>query len=114
MIFLFLFLYFSLIARVDAVLCNVEPKNTEGRLRKNLFCNYDKENRPILTDGPILIKLKMIIKGFAFDDTAGKMTVSTWLGMVCVTILTYREVFTKINFVFVLIISSCSGGQTII
>lgn len=60
----------------------MEPKNAEGRLRKNLFCDYDKDNRPILTDGPITIQFKMIIKGFMFADLDGKLTVSTWLAMV--------------------------------
>lgn len=29
-----------------------------------------------------MIKVKMIIKGFDFDDFGGKLTVSTWLAMV--------------------------------
>lgn len=69
-------------AGVEAVDCKAEPKNAEGRLRKNLFCDYDKDNRPILSDGPITIKFKMIIKGFYFNDIDGKLTVSTWLAMV--------------------------------
>lgn len=70
-------------AGVEAVECDKEPKNDEGRLRKQLFCGgYDKESRPITIKGPITIKFKMIIKGFNFDDNSGKLTVSTWLGMV--------------------------------
>lgn len=75
-------MFFSWYVEVDAVDCNSEPKNTEGRLRKKLFCGYDKANRPILNDGPIMIKMKMIIKGFDFDDFGGRLTVSTWLAMV--------------------------------
>ncbi|XP_055295202.1 neuronal acetylcholine receptor subunit non-alpha-3-like [Sitodiplosis mosellana] len=59
----------------------MEPKNDEGRLRKTLFCNYDRDNRPILRDGPITIRFKMIIKGFTFSDTDSKLVVSTWLAM---------------------------------
>lgn len=73
------------LAKVDAVECNVDPKNNEARLRQRLFCNYDKDSRPTLNDGPIMIKFKMIIKGFMFDDANGKLTVSTWLAMVRVT-----------------------------
>lgn len=61
--------------------CSLEPKNTEGRLRKMLFCSYDKDSRPILaTDSPILIKFKMIVKSFLFNSDG--LTVSTWLAMV--------------------------------
>lgn len=70
-------------AGVEAIDCNAEPKNNEGRLRKTLFCNYDRDNRPILRDGPITIRFKMIIKGFMYSDTDGKLIVSTWLAMVC-------------------------------
>lgn len=69
-------------AGVEAFECDKEPKNDEARLRKNLFCGYDSDSRPILTNGPITIKLKMVIKGFNFNDNDGKLTVSTWLGMV--------------------------------
>lgn len=73
---------FPICIEVDAVDCNSEPKTNEGRLRKKLFCGYDKSSRPTLNDGTIMIKVKMIIKGFDFDDFGGKLTVSTWLAMV--------------------------------
>lgn len=76
------FEYLICCAGVEAVECDHEPKNNEGRLRKTLFCGYDKDNRPTVTDGPITIKFKMIIKGFNFNDLDGKLSVSTWLGMV--------------------------------
>lgn len=75
---------FSFGTEVDAVDCNAEPKTTEGRLRKKLLCGYDKSSRPTLNEGPIMIKMKMIIKGFDFDDYGGKLTVSTWLAMVSI------------------------------
>lgn len=77
----FLFIFH---AGVDAVDCEAEPKNNEGRLRKSLFCDYDKDNRPALTDDPFTIKFKMIIKGFSFDSNTLK--VSTWLAMVVTSI----------------------------
>lgn len=64
-------------AGVDAVDCRAEPKNNEGRLRKFLFCGYDKDSRP--TDDKITIQLKMIVKGF---DFFGRLLVSSWLSMV--------------------------------
>lgn len=77
--------------KVEAIECDLEPKNNEGRLRKALFCSYDRENRPILTDGPINIRIKMIVKGFTFADDQGTLTVATWLAMVrfgvCVSVL---------------------------
>lgn len=72
----------SICLGVEAVECDREPRNNEGRLRKNLFCGYDRDNRPTLTNGPITIKFKMIIKGFTFSDNDGRLTVSTWLAMV--------------------------------
>lgn len=71
---------------VEAIECDLEPKNNEGRLRKDLFCGYDRENRPILTDGPIKIRIKMIVKGFTFSDTEGTLTMATWLAMVSFTV----------------------------
>lgn len=68
---------------IAAIDCSVEPRTNEARLRKTLFCNYDKTSRPILTDGPIAMKIKMIVKSFAFDDTSNKLTISSWLAMVC-------------------------------
>lgn len=70
-------------AGTEAYDCNVEPKNNEGRLRKNLFCNYDKTSRPSLIDGPISVKIKLILKAFDFDHMTSKLTVSSWLAMVC-------------------------------
>lgn len=46
--------------------CNIEPKSKEGRLRKHLFCEYDKSDRPTFSDDPTIIKIKMILKGFEF------------------------------------------------
>lgn len=46
--------------------CDVEPKNNDGRLKKNLLCKYDKSVHPSLTNDPITITLKMILKGFTF------------------------------------------------
>lgn len=60
----------------------MEPKNNEARIKKAIFCNYDKSARPTLTDGLIKLKFKMIVKGFNFDSTSNKLTVSTWLAMV--------------------------------
>lgn len=76
-----LFCEFILIG-TRAIDCSVEPKNNEGRLRKNLFCGYDKTSRPILTDGAISVKIKMIIKAFEYDHLLSKLTVSSWLAMV--------------------------------
>lgn len=73
-----------MLAGIEAIDCNIEPKNNEGRLRKNLFCNYDKTSRPSLSDGPISVKIKMILKSFEFDHLVSKLTVSSWLAMVCV------------------------------
>lgn len=69
-------------AGVEAIDCNVEPKNNEARIKKAIFCNYDKSARPTLTDGMIKLKFKMIVKGFNFDSSSNKLTVSTWLAMV--------------------------------
>lgn len=77
------FVVFCFCAGVEAIDCTLEPKNDEGRLRKTLLCGYDKDNRPTTADGPILVKFKMIVKGFNFEDVESKMTVSTWLAMVC-------------------------------
>lgn len=71
---------------VEAIECDLEPKNNEGRLRKDLFCGYDRENRPILTDGPIKIRIKLIVKGFTFNDNQGTLTMGTWLAMVSVLV----------------------------
>lgn len=60
----------------------MEPKNNEARIKKSIFCNYDKSARPTLSDGPIKLKFKMIVKGFNFDSTSNKLTVSSWLAMV--------------------------------
>lgn len=68
--------------KVDAVECDLEPKNNEGRLRKDLFCDYDRDNRPTLEDKPITIRIKMIVKGFTFDDSQGTLIMATWLAMV--------------------------------
>lgn len=85
--FLFFFFFVFLVrlffwSGVEAIDCNLEPKNNEGRLRKDLFCNYDRDNRPILADGPITIRIKMIVKGFTFSDDQGTLSVATWLAMV--------------------------------
>lgn len=72
-----------------AIDCSVDPKTNEARLRKNLFCSYDKTSRPILTDGPISVKVKMIVKAFDFESLSNKLTVSSWLAMVCSIIQMY-------------------------
>lgn len=76
-------IFFIIRPGLEAVECDAEPKNTEGRLRKNLFCGYDRDNRPTVSGGPITIRFKMIVKGFTFDDITGKLSVATWLAMVC-------------------------------
>lgn len=73
---------FVVFAGVEAIECNLEPKNNEARIKKAILCNYDKSARPTLTDGPIKLKFRMIVKGFNFDASTNKMTVSTWLAMV--------------------------------
>lgn len=71
-------------AGVEAVDCNLEPKNNEGRIKKAIFCNYDKSARPTLNDGAIKLKFKMIVKAFNFDSMNNKLTVSSWLAMVII------------------------------
>lgn len=66
--------------------CSIEPKTTEGRLKKRLFCNYDQTSRPSAGTGPIVLKIKLIVKGFNFVDYENKLTVSSWLAMVTVKI----------------------------
>lgn len=91
---MFFFVFFSsysfflwTVEGVEAVECSIEPKNNEGRLRQKLFCEYDRENRPTLTDRPITIRIKMIVKGFTFADEQGTLSMATWLAMVCVRVL---------------------------
>lgn len=60
----------------------MEAKNNEARIKRAIFCNYDKNARPSLTDGPIKLKFKMIVKGFNFETSSNKLTVSSWLAMV--------------------------------
>lgn len=79
--------------KVDAIECDLEPKNNEGRLRKDLFCNYDRDNRPTLSDGPITIRIKMIVKGFNFADDQGTLTVATWLAMVRFSVCACTRVY---------------------
>lgn len=69
-------------AGVEAIDCSVEAKNNEARIKRAIFCNYDKNARPSLTDGPIKLKFKMIVKGFNFETSSNKLTVSSWLAMV--------------------------------
>lgn len=76
----------------EAVQCELEPKNNEGRLRKDLFCDYDRDNRPKLAEGAITIRMKMIVKGFTFDDQQGTLAVATWLAMVRVHVFASNKV----------------------
>lgn len=62
--------------------CNVEPKTDEGRLKKRLFCNYDKYSRPTVGDAATIVKIRLIVKGFNFNDQENKLTLSSWLAMV--------------------------------
>lgn len=69
-----------------AIDCNIEPRTTEGRLKKRLFCNYDRNSRPSAGTGPTVLKVKLIVKGFNFEDLENKLTVSSWLAIVTVKI----------------------------
>lgn len=44
----------------------MEPKNNDARLKKSLMCKYDKTVHPSLTNEPVTVTLKMILKGFSF------------------------------------------------
>lgn len=90
-----------LFAGAEAVDCNVEAKNNEARIKKAVFCNYDKSARPTLTDGAIKLKFRMIVKGFNFDSISNKMTVSTWLAMV--NRLTDVHAISKLSFMYQII-----------
>lgn len=37
-------IFFLFVQRAEAIDCNAEPENNEGRLRKFLFCSYDRES----------------------------------------------------------------------
>lgn len=67
---------------MEAVNCEMDQITTEGRLRKKLFCNYDKDNRPTLTGDPINVNFTLLLTGFLFEDADGKLTVSSWMHMV--------------------------------
>lgn len=51
---------------VLSINCDLEPKNNDGRLRKRLFCNYDKSVHPSKFGLPVNVNLKMVLKGFSF------------------------------------------------
>ncbi|KAJ6649282.1 Neuronal acetylcholine receptor subunit alpha-7 [Pseudolycoriella hygida] len=61
--------------------CDLEPKNNIGRLKKSLLCKYDKSAHPSVTDSAVTVSLKMILKGFVFDDHGKVLYVSSWLSM---------------------------------
>lgn len=65
-----------------AVECDSEPKNNEGRIRKAILCSYDKTTRPVIGDGAIEVKLRLIVKAFSFSDSDNRLTISSWLSMV--------------------------------
>ena len=56
----------TLLLGVYSVDCDLDPKTDEGRLRKNLLCKYDKENRPSLNGSATIVTMKMVVKGFNF------------------------------------------------
>jgi hypothetical protein len=60
--------FFEFISNLESVGCDGEPKNTEARLRRKLFCNdYDKTVRPVQNHrNKTLVKMKMIVKSFKF------------------------------------------------
>jgi hypothetical protein len=51
----------------ESISCDGEAKNTEIRLRRKLFCNYDKSVRPVNNyRNKTMVKMKMIVKTFKF------------------------------------------------
>lgn len=44
----------------------MEPKNNDARLKKSLFCKYDKTTHPSHTNDPVSVTIKMILKGFTY------------------------------------------------
>lgn len=55
-----------LLNSVISVDCDLEPKNNDARLKKSLLCKYDKSVHPSLSNDPVIVTLKMILKGFTF------------------------------------------------
>ncbi|XP_037040197.1 neuronal acetylcholine receptor subunit alpha-2-like [Bradysia coprophila] len=62
-----------------SVNCDIEPKNNDGKLRKSLFCKYDRTVHPALNGDAVTVTLKMIVKGFSFDEHEKVLLVSSWL-----------------------------------
>lgn len=50
-----------------SISCDLNPSNTEGRLRKQLLCKYDKDLIPTVDKKhPVLISLTLAVKSFNF------------------------------------------------
>lgn len=52
---------------IDGVMCDVDPPNTEGRLRKELLCKYSSDLVPRLDRSkPLIISIMLALKSFNF------------------------------------------------
>lgn len=73
----------SIIGCLRALECDMNPKTTEGRLMKDVFCDYDKSIRPVKDlKNATIVKVKMILKSFDFDEQDDKITINSWMAMV--------------------------------
>lgn len=73
----------SIIGFLRALECDITPKTTEGRLMKDVFCDYDKSIRPVKDlKNATIVKVKMILKSFDFDEQDDKITINSWMAMV--------------------------------
>lgn len=65
----------SILGRLIALECDMTPKSPEGRLMKDVFCNYDTSIRPVNdSKTTTLVKVKMILKSFDFvSSSANKL-----------------------------------------
>lgn len=57
----------SILGCLRALECEMNPKSPEGRLMKDVFCNYDRSIRPVNdSKTATIVKVKMILKSFDF------------------------------------------------
>lgn len=63
------------VSEVDAIDCSIVPRNSEGRLRKAIFCAYDKSSRP---DEKISIVMEFHTASILYDESQNQLHFSSY------------------------------------